>query len=48
MPWWQTSRVGDAEITALPFYGEQPTDGEGVYPGLFNEGNTWLVRSPSL
>ncbi|MBM4381437.1 MAG: MBL fold metallo-hydrolase, partial [Deltaproteobacteria bacterium] len=48
MPWWSSTRVGDAEITALPFHGEQPTDGEGVYPGLFNEGNTWLVRSPAF
>jgi len=48
MPWWRSTRVGDAEVTALPFYGEQPTDGEGLYPGLFNEGNAWLVRSPAF
>ncbi|MEN9799321.1 MAG: hypothetical protein RL653_3017 [Pseudomonadota bacterium] len=48
LPWWRSTRVGNAEITALPFHGEQPTDGEGLYPGLFNEGNTWLVRSKEL
>ena len=36
------------QVRALPFYGEQPTDEEGLYPGLFNEGNTWLVRAPGF
>lgn len=48
LSWWQSTRVGGAEITALPFHGEQPTDGEGLYAGLFNEGNTWIVRSPEI
>ena len=46
--WGEERRVGDITVRALPFHGEQPTDGEGLYPGLFNEGNTWLVRAPGF
>ncbi|MBL8918585.1 MAG: MBL fold metallo-hydrolase [Myxococcaceae bacterium] len=47
-PGWHTSqRVGPLTVHALPFYGEQPTAGRGVYAGLFNEGSTWLVRGPT-
>lgn len=46
--WGETRRVGDAQIQALPFHGEQPTDQDGIYKGLFNEGNTWLVRNAKL
>lgn len=46
--WWESRTVGDIEVRALPFLGEQPTGGEGVYPDLWNEGNTWLVRAPGL
>ncbi|WP_257448931.1 MBL fold metallo-hydrolase [Archangium lipolyticum] len=46
--WGEERRVGDITVRALPFHGEQPTDGEGLYPGLFNEGNTWLVRTPDF
>ena len=46
---WNTSRmIGDLEVRALPFYGEQPTAGEGVYPGLFNVGTTWAIRGPGV
>lgn len=46
-PGWHSSRrVGALTVHALPFYGEQPTAGPGVYDGLFNEGTTWLVRGP--
>ena len=48
LAWGEERRVGDLTVRALPFYGEQPTDGEGLYPGLFNEGNTWLVRAPGF
>lgn len=46
--WGEERQVGDTTVRALPFHGEQPTGGEGVYPGLFNEGNTWLVRAPGF
>jgi L-ascorbate metabolism protein UlaG (beta-lactamase superfamily) len=47
-PGWHSSRrVGGLTVHALPFYGEQPTAGRGVYEGLFNEGSTWLVRGPA-
>jgi L-ascorbate metabolism protein UlaG (beta-lactamase superfamily) len=46
--WGEERQVGDITVRALPFHGEQPTDGGGVYPELFNEGNTWLVRAPGF
>jgi len=46
--WGERREVGDVTVRALPFHGEQPTDGEGLYPGLFNEGNTWQVLTPSF
>lgn len=45
LAWWEARRVGDVTVQALPFYGEQPTDGEGVYQGLRNVGSTWLVKT---
>lgn len=47
MAWHSSRRVGALSVHALPFYGEQPTSGDGLYPGLFNEGATWVVRGPS-
>jgi L-ascorbate metabolism protein UlaG (beta-lactamase superfamily) len=47
LPWGEGRQVGDLEVEALPFYGEQPTDQEGVH-GLFNLGNTWRVTGPRL
>ncbi len=46
--WGEERQVGDMHVRALPFHGEQATDGEGVYPGLFNEGNAWRVRTPKF
>ena len=48
LPWWKRHQVGDVEITALPFFGEQPTTSAPVYDGLWNEGNTYALRTPSL
>lgn len=47
LAWHSSQRVGPLSIHVLPFYGEQPTLGEGVHPGLFNEGATYLVRGPT-
>jgi L-ascorbate metabolism protein UlaG (beta-lactamase superfamily) len=47
LPWGSTRTVGDLVITALPFYGEQPTDQPGVH-GVVNIGSTWLVESPRV
>ncbi|HEY3999154.1 MAG TPA: MBL fold metallo-hydrolase [Candidatus Xenobia bacterium] len=44
--WWQEVRIGDIDVTALPFYGEQPTTGAMLHPAVRNAGNTWLVRTP--
>jgi L-ascorbate metabolism protein UlaG (beta-lactamase superfamily) len=46
--WGEERQVGDLTLRALPFHGEQPTDEQGLYPDLFNEGNTWLVRAPGF
>ncbi|HVO31264.1 MAG TPA: MBL fold metallo-hydrolase [bacterium] len=48
LPWWKSAKVGDVEITALPFYGEQPWRGKPLYDGLWNEGNTYRVRTADL
>jgi hypothetical protein len=45
--WFGSRKVGGLSVHALPFYGEQPTDGAGVYEGLFNAGTTWVVRGPT-
>lgn len=46
LEWGARTQVGDIEVHALPFYGEQPTDGDVLHPEIRNEGNTYLVRSP--
>lgn len=46
--WWEGVRVGDIDIAALPFYGEQPTTGAQLCPEVRNAGNTYLVRTPSF
>ncbi|MCA2977555.1 MAG: MBL fold metallo-hydrolase [Myxococcaceae bacterium] len=45
--WFGSRKVGALSVHALPFYGEQPTDGPGVYDDLFNVGSTWVVRGPT-
>jgi hypothetical protein len=44
--WWEALRIGDIDVAALPFYGEQPTTGEQLCPEVRNAGNTYLVRTP--
>jgi glyoxylase-like metal-dependent hydrolase (beta-lactamase superfamily II) len=46
LPWWHSRLVGDLEVRALPFYGEQPTGDALVWEDLWNVGSTWLVRGP--
>lgn len=43
--WWEERRIGDARITALPFYGEQPTADAVLHPELRNVGNVWSVTA---
>lgn len=45
MHWWEEERVGDVQVVALPFYGEQPTTSDQLCPEIRNAGNTYLVRS---
>lgn len=45
--WFGSRKVGAISVHALPFYGEQPTDGPGVYDDLFNVGSTWVIRGPT-
>ncbi|MGW1989441.1 MBL fold metallo-hydrolase [Embleya sp. NPDC001921] len=47
LDWWQSTAIGDIEVHALPFHGEQPTDGAVLHPGIRNHGNTYLVRTPT-
>jgi L-ascorbate metabolism protein UlaG (beta-lactamase superfamily) len=47
LDWGQAMTVGDVEVHALPFYGEQPTEGEVLHPEVRNMGNTYLVRTPT-
>lgn len=46
LAWWSERTIGDVTVQALPFYGEQPTATEGVYPALRNIGSTWRVETP--
>ncbi len=46
LDWWSERTVGDVTVQALPFFGEQPTASEGVYPALRNIGSTWRVETP--
>jgi L-ascorbate metabolism protein UlaG (beta-lactamase superfamily) len=46
--WGESVTIGNIEVHALPFYGEQPTDGEVLHPEIRNAGNTYLVRTPAL
>jgi L-ascorbate metabolism protein UlaG (beta-lactamase superfamily) len=46
--WGASSRIGDIELTALPFYGEQPTTGPQLFPETRNWGNCYLVRTPDF
>jgi L-ascorbate metabolism protein UlaG (beta-lactamase superfamily) len=48
LPWGTSTQVGDIEVRALPFYGEQPTDGPVLHPSIRNVGNTYLIRTPDF
>ena len=48
LEWWESTKIGDIEIVALPFYGEQPTSGEQLIPEVRNAGNVYLVRTPGV
>jgi L-ascorbate metabolism protein UlaG (beta-lactamase superfamily) len=48
LEWGQATLVDDIEVHALPFYGEQPTDGEVLHPAIRNAGNIYLVRTPNF
>jgi len=43
--WNESRRIPGGRITALPFFGEQPTTGERLHPEVRNEGNTYLVET---
>jgi hypothetical protein len=47
--WGEATVIGDIEIRALPFYGEQPTRaGPGAPDGVRNWGNCYRVTTPEL
>jgi glyoxylase-like metal-dependent hydrolase (beta-lactamase superfamily II) len=45
LPWGGILRLGDVVVHALPFYGEQPTDGAVLHPDVRNAGNTYVVTT---
>lgn len=46
--WNQSHEIDGIRIDALPFLGEQPTDGAVLHPEIRNAGNTYLVRTSTL
>jgi L-ascorbate metabolism protein UlaG (beta-lactamase superfamily) len=46
--WWETAKVGDVDLQAMPFHGEQACAIDLVDPALRNIGNTWILRTPSV
>ena len=46
LDWGATLRVGDAEIHAVPFRGEQPTSGSVLHSDVRNAGNAYVVGGP--
>jgi L-ascorbate metabolism protein UlaG (beta-lactamase superfamily) len=43
--WWSSANIGDVEITAMPFYGEQPAVRRVLAPHVRNAGNTYFIRA---
>jgi L-ascorbate metabolism protein UlaG (beta-lactamase superfamily) len=48
LDWWQSVKVGDIDVVALPFHGEQATDSDQLHPEIRNHGNTYFIRTPSF
>lgn len=46
--WGERVAIGDLEVHALPFYGEQPTSGAVLHPEVRNQGNCYVVAGPGL
>ncbi len=45
--WEDIVRIGTIRLRALPFYGEQPTDGDWLHGDVRNQGCTYLVTTPT-
>jgi L-ascorbate metabolism protein UlaG (beta-lactamase superfamily) len=43
--WHDAVDIGAIRVTALPFYGEQPTDGAMLHPEARNAGNTYVAEA---
>lgn len=48
LDWHESHDIGAIRIDALPFLGEQPTDGDVLHPDIRNAGNTYLIRAADL
>lgn len=46
LPWHAATELGPLTVRALPFHGEQPTDGEVLHPETRNAGNAYVVDGP--
>lgn len=45
LAWNDVTKIGEIEIRALPFYGEQPTDSHWVHSEVRNQGCTYLIKT---
>jgi L-ascorbate metabolism protein UlaG (beta-lactamase superfamily) len=48
LAWGSSISIGDVEVNALPFYGEQPSIGEVLHPEVRNWGCTYVVATPTF
>lgn len=48
LDWWEGTTVGDIAVHAVPFHGEQPTEGERLHPDVRNHGDLFVVRTPTF
>jgi L-ascorbate metabolism protein UlaG (beta-lactamase superfamily) len=48
LDWWSSHTVGDVVVTALPFYGEQPSEADVLHPDVRNSGATFHVKTPDV
>ncbi|MGX1095952.1 L-ascorbate metabolism protein UlaG (beta-lactamase superfamily) [Streptomyces albogriseolus] len=44
--WGDTVTIGTLGVRALPFFGEQPTDGDRLHPEIRNHGCVYRVQAP--
>jgi L-ascorbate metabolism protein UlaG (beta-lactamase superfamily) len=48
LEWGDSVKIGTIRLTALPFYGEQPTTSAQLFPDVRNSGNSYLIHTPNF